>query len=102
MKAYHEAHNHLLVGEVVSKDCVFIEMHCRSFHFGRSVNSLKDIRAGELGTRMVPWSQVEIINVLPAAFDSASAKLESDHCGNIFLADGSYACPLVTSREPRF
>ncbi len=101
VKTYHEAHNHLLIGEVVSKDTVCVELNCRSFHFGRLVNSLKDVRTGDLGIRIIPWSHIEIINVLPAEFNPGQAELGLDGEGSIFLKDRVYACPIVTSREPR-
>ncbi len=101
VKAYHEAHNHLLIGEVLAKDSVCVELNCRSFHFGRLVNSLKDVLAGELGIRIIPWSHIEIINVLPDEFDFAEAKLSIDAEGSILLEDRAHACPIATRREPR-
>ena len=101
VKAYAEAHNHLLIGEVLANDAVRVELNCRSFHFGRLVNSLKDVRTGDLGRRIIPWSQIEIINVLPDDFGFAEAQLAVDQEGSILLKGRAYACPIVTSREPR-
>ena len=101
VKAYAEAHNHLLIGKVIARDTVCVELNCRSFHFGRLVNSLKDVRAGDLGVRIIPWSHIEIINVLPAEFNPGEAELSLDGDGNILLKGSAYACPIVTSQEPR-
>jgi len=101
VKSYAEAHNHLLIGEVFARDTVCVELNCRSFHFGRVVNSLKDVREGDLSIRIIPWSHIEIINVLPAEFNPGEAKLGLDGEGNILLKDRVYTCPVVTSRESR-
>ncbi len=101
VKSYPEAQNHLLVGTVLANNSVCIKMKCRSFHFGRLVHSLKDIRTGSLGIRIIPWSQIEIINVLPTDFHSHDCKLDIDSQGNIFLNDQNHLCPLVTKKEPR-
>lgn len=101
VKAYPEAHNHLLIGEVLAKDRVCVEMNCRSFHFGRVVNSLKDIRAGDVGVRIIPWAHIEIINVLPADLNYREAELSLDREGNIFLRDSQHICPIAARGEPR-
>ncbi len=100
-KAYAEAHNHLLVGEVMSRDSVCVELECRSFHFGRLVNSLKNVAVGDLGRRIVPWMQIEIINVLPGDYDYRGAELTADAEGNVYLTDRRHACPIATRQEPR-
>lgn len=101
VKAYAEAHNHILVGHVVDRNPVFIELHCLSFHFGRSVNSLKDVYKGDYAVRIVPWSRVEVINVLPAAFRTGAARLTRDEDGNIILVDRGHRCPVISPRESR-
>ena len=101
VKAYPEAHNHLLIGEVRAKDRVCVEMNCRSFHVGRAVHSLKNIRAGELGIRIIPWTHIEIINVLPTDFDYCEAELSIDREGDILLKDRRHVCPIATRQEPR-
>lgn len=101
VKAYPEARNHLLIGEVRAKDRVCVEMNCRSFHFGRAVNSLKDIRVGEVDVRIIPWTHIEIVNVLPAEFNYHEAELSLDREGNIFLRDRHRVCPIATRGEPR-
>ena len=100
-KAYAEAHNHLLIGEVMSRDGVCVELDCRSFHFGRLVNSLKNVSVGEMGLRIVPWTQIEVINVLPSGFDYRGAELTADAEGNVHLTDRSHACPIATRQESR-
>ena len=101
VKAYPEAHNHLLIGEVLGRSMVCVELNCRSFHFGRLVNSLKGVHEGDLGVRIIPWSHIEIINVLPGEFDFDKAKLSMEEDGNILLKGQRHVCPIVVSREPR-
>ena len=101
VKAYAEAYIHLLIGRVLARDGVCVELDCRSFHFGRVVNNLKDARVGDWGARIVPWLHIEIINVLPQRFDPREAELDLDGEGNILLKDRVYGCSIVTSREPR-
>ena len=99
VKPYPEAHNHLLIGQVVGGDEVSLALMCRSFHYGRAVSRAKDIAVGTIGKRIVPWSRVEIINELPASFDHEKARLKADQEGNIFLSDEHYSCPIVTAQN---
>ena len=98
VKAYPEAHNHLLLGQVTRRDDVHIEMDCRVYDFGRGVASIRDVRQSEIRTRIIPWSRVEVIDVLPANFDYPEAKLEMTDVGDILISDGSNAFPIIESR----
>ena len=99
IKPYPDARNHLLIGLVVGRDQVCLELMCKSFHFGRVVNSPKDIATGALAKRILPWNRIEIINELPTSFDYQSAKLHADQNGSIFFSDSHYPCPILTSRD---
>jgi hypothetical protein len=102
VKPYPGAHNHLLVGQVASRDAVCLELMCRSFHYGRVVSVLKDIVVGSIGKRIVPWNRIEIINELPASFDFQNAKLHADQKGGVFFSDGHYFCPIVTVQDKHY
>jgi hypothetical protein len=97
VKEYPEAHNHLIVGEVVEEGPVWVKLRCRTYHFGRSVERPQDVKVGILSTRIIPWARVEIINELPEDFDYAGAKLVADGKGNVSLVHGRYPCPIVTN-----
>ena len=101
IKPYPEAHNHLLIGRVLAQHGPCVSLFCRSFHFGRNVNSIKEIVAGPLGKRIIPWSRIEIINELPASFDFEHAKLVKDSKGNVLLAAGGDSCPVASRRDGR-
>jgi len=102
IKPYRDAHNHLVIGQVVQRDAVCVELMCRSFHYGRVVNSEKDITVGLIEKRILPWARIEIINELPASFDFQAAKLESDDKGGINFTDGSYSCAIVTTQDKHY
>lgn len=100
-KAYPEAHNHLLIGEVLQVGDAYARLRCRTFHFGRNPASLRDIKEGQLMVRVIPWGRVEIVNELPASFDYAQASLKTDRGGEIVLEDEQFACTLITTYEKR-
>lgn len=98
-KPYPEAQSHLLVGKVMSHDNVSIRMLCKTFHYGRIVNSPKDVFVGPLTRRIIPWSKVEIINELTTTFDYQNARLTTDGKDNILLSDGHNACSIIIKRN---
>ena len=101
IKPYPEAHNHLLIGRVLAQHGPCLSLLCRSFHFGRNVNGAKDIIAGSLGKRIIPWSRIEIINELPEYFNFEQARLVKDAKGNVSLSDGDTVCPIASRRDGR-
>lgn len=102
VKPYPDAHNHLLIGQIVGRDQVCLELICKSFHYGRAVNGPKDISVGTVGKRIVPWNRIEIVNELPASFDYQNAKLKADQKGGILLSDGHFACSIMTIRDKHY
>ena len=46
VKDYPEAHNHLFIGQVLQVTESYVRLDCRTYHFGRVVNSVKDIKVG--------------------------------------------------------
>lgn len=102
IKNYPEAHNHLLVGKVLEITDSYVRMHCRSYHYGRVVNSPKDIQIGDVMVRVIPWSRIEIINELPSSFNYVRGDIVADKEGQVLFRDNQYACPLVTPFERRY
>ena len=102
IKPYRDAHNHLLIGQVVARDGVCVELLCRSFHYGRAVNGAKDIAVGAVEKRILPWSRIEIINELPASFDFQNAALQADEKGAVVFSDQHYSCPIVTNQDRHY
>jgi len=96
VKDYPEAHNHLLIGEVLELTSTFIRAKCRTFHFGTAVSGPKNVQIGATMVRVIPWNRVEIVNELSAAFDFARAELVRDAEGGTALQDGSRReCTIV-------
>jgi len=102
VKSYAEAHNHILVGEVLSTQDSCVRLCCRTYHFGRSVGGPRDIKAGGEGVRIVPWIRIEIVNELPSIFDYSSATLAADKTGNVVLTDGRTSCIIASSFDNRY
>jgi hypothetical protein len=79
VKPYHEAHNHVAIGTVVSETANYLTVHCKTYHFGGSVGGrrarlapdryVSGIAEGEKAVRSVPWSRIEVINELPGDTD---------------------------------
>ncbi|MFP4105583.1 MAG: hypothetical protein ACLFVU_05755 [Phycisphaerae bacterium] len=99
VKSYPEAHNHLLVGQVIERDNACIKVFGRSFHFGKLVHRKREVVMGRLATRIIPWSRVEIINELPAGFDFQSARLIEDEQGKVVFSDGENACNIASAQS---
>ena len=102
IKNYPEAHNHLLVGKVLEITDSYVRLHCRSYHYGRVVNSAKDVQIGNVMVRVIPWSRIEIINELPSSFNYVRGDIVADKEGQVLFQDNQYACPLVTTFERRY
>jgi hypothetical protein len=66
VKNYAEAHNHVAVGEVVEETDEYLMLHCRTFHFRRvDAEQSGGLRTGVAMTRVIPWSRIEVIHLLP-------------------------------------
>ena len=85
VKTYPEAHNHIIVGCVIDTTVSYVRLDCRTYHFGRAVNSEKDICTGSQMVRVIPWARVEIINELADSFDYTSAQIVGGKDGNISI-----------------
>ena len=96
VKPYPEAQNHLFLGEVVAAEVPYVELLCHTLHFGRVVNSAKDVRIGAFERRLVPWQRIEVINQLPQSFDCQGAKLITKGA-EVCWSDGHYDCPVVAT-----
>ena len=99
VKNYPEAHNHLFIGQVLQLTQSYVRLDCRTYHFGKTINSVKDIRADMKGVRVLPWNRIELINELPSSFDYSRADLISDKDGKIALSDGKTNCVLSSSYD---
>ncbi len=94
IKNYPQAHNHILVGKVLSTTDSYVRLHCRTYHFGLEVQGPKDIQIGGLMVRVVPWSRIEIINELPESFDYERTVLTTDKEGDVMFRDNRWSYPV--------
>ena len=102
VKDYPDAHNHILVGQVKGVTDNYVRLKCRTLHYGRQVNALKDVRQGAFEVRIVPWNRIEVINELPAEFDVQQAKLSLDKNGTTTFCCGELACVISSSLGERY
>jgi len=102
VKNYPEAHNHVLIGQVLELNQSYVRLDCRTYHFGKAISNVRDIRAGIKAARILPWSRIELINELPSSFDYAKAKLVANKDGKIALSDGKTDCTLSSSYDNRY
>ena len=102
VKDYPDAHNHILVGIVRGVTDNYVRLMCRTFHYGRRVNALKDVRQGAFEVRLVPWNRIEIINELSSDFDVEQAKLTMDREGAAVLSAGDCNCVISSSLGERY
>jgi hypothetical protein len=100
VKPYAEAHNHLIIGEVLEETPMYVRVEGRTFHYGRSAEQARQVRVGDYAVRILPWARVEIVNELPGSFEVGRAKLACDGKGAIALQHGDYAC-IIVSRDAR-
>jgi hypothetical protein len=102
VKNYPEAHNHLFIGRVLELTKSYIRLECRTYHFGKAIDGVKDVRAGTKGVRILPWNRIELINELPSFFDYSKAELVYNKNGKIALSDGKIDCVLSSSYDSRY
>lgn len=102
IKNYPEAHNHILVGKVLEITDSYVRLHCRTFHFGPSLDSPEDVLIGDVMVRVIPWSRIEVINELPTDFDYIKSTVISDKPGQVLFKDKQYLCPMGRGSEPSY
>jgi|SRR3989339_1026314 len=102
VKDYPEAHNHLFIGQVLELTQSYVRLDCRTYHFGKAINGIKDIRVGSRGIRILPWNRIELINELPSSFDHCKAELISNEDGKIAFSDGKTDCVLSSSYDNKY
>ena len=79
VKYYPSAHNHVAIGDLIHETPHYLTLLCKVYHFGRGVGTktaflvpncnVGGIVEGDKAVRSIPWSQIEVINELPASTD---------------------------------
>ena len=101
VKNYPEAHNHIIVGEVLERSNPYVRMQCRTFHFGKNLNGTKDIKSGKLSLRIIPWGRIEVVNELDSGFDLNSLEVVFEE-SRAYITDGKNRYPLASSYDNRY
>lgn len=94
VKDYKDAKTHLIVGEVITETRTWVRIEGRTYHFGKTVNRLDEIKEGEYSRRIIPWSRIEMVNELLPDFNCSKAVLKNNKNYGITLSDGKSECLL--------
>lgn len=102
VKDYPDAHNHIFVGQVLGVTDNYVRLKCKTFHYGRMINAIKDIREGAYEVRILPWNRIEVINELAENFEVDQAKLVVGKSGGAVLTCGDLKCVISSSLGERY
>ena len=87
-KSYADETNHVIVGEVLEENPLYLKMRCRAFHFKRpTVNA--NITTSDIKVRLFPWAQVSYVTELPETPDWERAVAGLDEKGDVVLKPAS-------------
>jgi len=88
-KNYAEATNHVVVGEVLEMNDVYLKVRCKTYHFRRPIHSAS-IQTSDTKVRIFPWSTIAYITELPEEVRWENAEAKLDKKGDVVLepADG--------------
>jgi hypothetical protein len=94
-KAYADETNHVVVGEVMEENSLYLRMRCRAFHFKRPTMNA-NIVTSEIKVRIFPWEEISYITELPDSSDWERAAAGLDEKGDVVLkpAAGSQSISL--------
>jgi len=84
-KAYADETNHVVVGEVLEDNSLYLKMRCRAFHFKRPMVSA-NITTSETKVRLFPWEVIAYVTELPESLDWEHATARLDQKGDVLLS----------------
>jgi hypothetical protein len=87
-KSYADATNHVVVGEVLEENPLYLKMRCRAFHFKRPMVNA-NIVTSEVKVRLFPWEQISYITELPESSDWERAIAALNEKGDVVLRPAS-------------
>ncbi|MBI9016226.1 MAG: hypothetical protein JEZ07_03085 [Phycisphaerae bacterium] len=102
VKNYPDAHNHLMIGKVIEINKIYLRLECKTYHFRKNINSLKDIKTGPCEYRILPWSRIELINELSDNFDYKDAKLTITNDLTVTIDDGKNSCIIASTYDNNY
>ena len=83
-KNYPEATNHIVLGEVIKTNLMYIEIKCKVFHFKKPTAS-SSIFTSQIKTRIFPWHTVSYITVLDSSLNWEETKVVLNKTGDIII-----------------
>jgi hypothetical protein len=83
-KSYADETNHVVVGEVLEENSLYLKMRCRAFHFKRPTIGA-NIVTSEVKVRLFPWERFSYITELPEYTDWEGAVAGLDEKGDVIL-----------------
>jgi hypothetical protein len=83
-KAYAEATTHVVVGEVLEHNDVWVKLRCRAVHFRRPTMD-SHIRLSDVKIRTFPWNAVAYVTELPADVRWEGAAIGLTEHGDVVL-----------------
>ena len=89
-KAYADATNHIVVGEVLETTPLYIRMKCKAYHFKKLVQASTGtggVFVSDIKTRIFPWHVISYITELPDGFNWKGAVVELAERGDIILKE---------------
>ena len=87
-KAYADATNHIVVGEVLETTPIYIKLKCRAYHFKKPMQASSGpggIFVSDTKVRIFPWQVISYITELPEDFNWEDAVVELTERGEIIL-----------------
>jgi hypothetical protein len=94
-KSYADETNHVVVGEVIEENPLYLKIRCRAFHFKRPMVNA-NIVTSDIKVRLFPWDQISYVTELPDSADWERAAAGLDEKGDVVLkpAAGSQSISL--------
>ncbi|AQQ72337.1 hypothetical protein SMSP2_02720 [Limihaloglobus sulfuriphilus] len=99
VKNYPQAHNHLLVGRIEESDTAAVMIYGKTYHYKRNIVSIRDVKVGSLGLRVLPWARIEIMNIIPPEFDYENAELGLSGDGEVTLKSAGGEISVFSSKD---
>ncbi len=95
-KAYPDATNHIIVGEVLEINPNYIRMRCKAYHFKKLLQASAQLQAStgpggifvsDTKIRAFPWHVISYVTELPEDFNWEDAAVELTERGDIILKE---------------
>jgi hypothetical protein len=83
-KAYADETTHVIVGEVLEENPVYLKIRCRAFHFKRPTMNA-NIVTSEIKVRLFPWDEISYVTELTEDSDWEHAAAGLDEKGDVVL-----------------